>query len=817
MLATESKNNQKDKAILPPMKFVCELPKSANKLSDSSWTDSALSLDHLGPILDKYMQNNPYCFQAEAIPKVIRGKDLLITAGTGSGKTEIFLFAILELLLQGKISNAIIFYPSKQLIQNQEARLAKYLSWIQTELNRKITYSSYTGDLSQEAIVGIERACPKIILATFDKVFHRIIRHQGNSEGDLKRQAIHAYNQQFFDNLISSGVVVFDEIHTYSGLMLSNIHNFVMLQKAVNPESRVLLSSATIAEATNFRDKFLPLAEIVSGKPRRGPIQILMMDKSNLEQFNHYIQNEFLCKNSSSTSKRRVLLFNDSISENEALTYTIKQQLAKDTGIKLQNITAYNQNTVACIHSQLPPGRKQAIVRKAEKNQLLYLISTDLLAQGLNFPDFYMGVQIGWPITGLTGAVQRIGRLRFSKDLNEVRYFIFILDKEDEQEGYLLTNPKVLAKKLLEQKLPPLIFSRDNFRIIQGFVLLALAYGVTSYQKLKTIYCSNNSSKEQVNETISKKIKQVLTFLVSLGIISVTNGEIVLESSVELALFLGDYSLRPIPPKWTVTNHSDDKKLFSIDSRKVLREALPGNVLLNDERFWLIKRVYNRYREIFVEELTLQDRPDVAKLEKNKTFSPEFSFGRFTKTLDCKSVKAEFGDLQVLQRPSKIHSYTPTLGHTTIDLLEESNTSGLYANLSLVTYTSGLVLTIPKELLEGILKHLYNKQKYYFLRMIARVLLAEASQTLHLSKREVVTAISWTTGKEALAIYDLAGPSGNSQKIFLNLKQLLVSIHSKLSQCDCFSSCTSCVGDLSKYFKYNPKTFLLKWLELVVK
>ncbi len=135
-MKAENKTSIGEEITLPPMKFVCELPKSTNPVMPTSWSDTSMELIHLGPIIDKYLQNNPFEFQAEAIPKIILGKDLLLTAGTGSGKTEIFLFAILELLLQEKITKAIIFYPSKQLIQKSRST-AKNLSLLDTKRIRE--------------------------------------------------------------------------------------------------------------------------------------------------------------------------------------------------------------------------------------------------------------------------------------------------------------------------------------------------------------------------------------------------------------------------------------------------------------------------------------------------------------------------------------------------------------------------------------------------------------------------------------------------------------------------------------------------------
>jgi len=805
--------HQAEATPLPPMKFVCELPASSNPVASFSWSDSVLELTHLGPILDKFLQELPYTFQAEAITKIIHGSDLIISAGTGSGKTEIFLFAMIELLLQGKISGAIIFYPSKQLVQDQEARLTKYLSWIAKEHGKIITYSSYTGDLSAQAINGIERACPDILLATFDKVFHRIVRNRNSASANFPDSSCDN-SQQFFSHLISRNVVVFDEIHVYSGLMLSNIYNYVQFHKAVNQNCRVILSSATISEVESFRNSFLPSAEIISGNPRRGVIQILTMEKQYLDQLNNYIKTNFLTPGNSINKKRRVILFNDNISENESFTFQVKQQMADKTGIEIERITEYEQNKIACIHSQLAPERKQDITQMARDNQLFYIISTDLLAQGVDFPGFYFGIQIGWPITGLTGALQRIGRIRFEDDLNEVRYFIFVFDPENEKDGYYLAFPHKLAEQLLDSKLPPLLFSRDNLRIIQGAILLATAYGITHVDELTNI-CCNSMPKKASKQIINDKIRQVITFLVANGILAITDNEISIGSDVELALFLRDYSLRAIPPKWTVKNEKDECSLFTIDSRKVIKEALPGNLLINDSRFWLVKRIEQRRKEVFVEAIKEQHHSiDLTRLEKNKCFSPEFSIGRFAQEISLEKTKILFGDLQITRKPSIINSFSPAIGFAPINL-DSANFNNPLSNITFSTQSAGLVISFHQNILKDLLKHL-SKEQFRFLRLITQVLLLEASRELNISRKEVVNSISWNKGKEAIAIYDLAGPNGNSQKIFLHIEQLLKSIQNKLINCNCSTGCSACFGDLTKIFRYNPKMFLVKWLESVL-
>lgn len=81
--------------------------------------------------------NPPFTHQAEALQEFfVRNKDLVVSTGTGSGKTEIFLYSILGQLVQegarsggrapGRAMRAIILYPMNALVSDQLARLRKF-------------------------------------------------------------------------------------------------------------------------------------------------------------------------------------------------------------------------------------------------------------------------------------------------------------------------------------------------------------------------------------------------------------------------------------------------------------------------------------------------------------------------------------------------------------------------------------------------------------------------------------------------------------------------------------------------------------------
>jgi ATP-dependent helicase YprA (DUF1998 family) len=90
-----------------------------------------------------------YQHQEEAVRKVLRGRNIVVTTGTGSGKTETFLIPILNSLLveeeNGTLSKpgvrALLLYPMNALANDQMERLRSVLQYYPT-----ITFGRYIGD-----------------------------------------------------------------------------------------------------------------------------------------------------------------------------------------------------------------------------------------------------------------------------------------------------------------------------------------------------------------------------------------------------------------------------------------------------------------------------------------------------------------------------------------------------------------------------------------------------------------------------------------------------------------------------------------------
>jgi ATP-dependent helicase YprA (DUF1998 family) len=103
----------------------------------------------------------PFKHQSEALQKFfVDSKDLIISTGTGSGKTEIFLYSILGLLAsegeRGRTTSlramrTLILYPMNALVADQLSRLRKLFgseagaSALENRFGRRIQFGMYTG------------------------------------------------------------------------------------------------------------------------------------------------------------------------------------------------------------------------------------------------------------------------------------------------------------------------------------------------------------------------------------------------------------------------------------------------------------------------------------------------------------------------------------------------------------------------------------------------------------------------------------------------------------------------------------------------
>lgn len=207
-----------------------------------------------------------YFHQEQSIRLINNRRSIVVTTGTGSGKTESFLFPIINNILkdieEGKDSGgvrAIFLYPMNALVNDQIDRLRELL-----QTCPDITFGSYTGDTQESGAENL-REQNKIDYED-GKVDYRIPDHELLTREEIRENPPHLLFTNYSmleylllrpkdadilssDNLRNWDYVVLDEAHSYSGA--KGIELSMLMRRVTglaDNKPRFILTSATLGE-----------------------------------------------------------------------------------------------------------------------------------------------------------------------------------------------------------------------------------------------------------------------------------------------------------------------------------------------------------------------------------------------------------------------------------------------------------------------------------------------------------------------------------------------------------------------------------------
>ena len=262
-----------------------------------------------------------YQHQEDSLIKVSNGSNVLISTGTGSGKTESFLLPIINHLLfeldNGTLENngvrALILYPLNALVNDQLERIGKLLN--NDEKLKNITFGMYTGETSEnkEKITNelkkfknfisnredIRKNPPHILITNYSMLEYLLIRPK--DLGIFSKDSSKWWK-----------FLVLDEAHVYDGALAIEISMLIRkLKMKLNKNDNSLqciATSATIVDNNTKEGKedFINFGKTLFGEyfdekslifSQRTPHEIKNLDKEKLEK-NDYsyleIYEEFL-------------------------------------------------------------------------------------------------------------------------------------------------------------------------------------------------------------------------------------------------------------------------------------------------------------------------------------------------------------------------------------------------------------------------------------------------------------------------------------------------------------------------------------------
>lgn len=199
----------------------------------------------------------------------------LITTGTSSGKTECFLYPILDYCYKNLHRNGIkvtILYPMNALATDQAKRLAEAI-WNDERLKGKVTAGLFIGegkdkkkfpkDMGESHVIenrdSIVDSPPDILLTNFKMLDYALMRSSFNN----------IWNYNYSDTSLLQFLVL-DELHTYDGAQGTDVANLIRrLKLKLNiPNGHICAigTSATIGSGENSQQLLTEYAEKVFGE-----------------------------------------------------------------------------------------------------------------------------------------------------------------------------------------------------------------------------------------------------------------------------------------------------------------------------------------------------------------------------------------------------------------------------------------------------------------------------------------------------------------------------------------------------------------------
>lgn len=327
--------------------------------------------------------NEPTPIQAQAIPVILSGRDLIGIAQTGTGKTAAFVLPILEKLKNGRGLRCLVLTPTRELAAQVETSVRDYARFMQMH------YAAIYGGVSMGPQIGALRRGVDIIVATPG----RLLDHMNRRNVQFSQLQILVLDEA--DRMLDMG-------------FLPDIKRII---SALPRKRQTLLFSATVPiEIEQLARQILVNPALVEIGRRTTPAE-------GVTQFLYPVPRHL---------KMKLLL---KILQTTATTSVLIFTRTKNGADKVSRILHERGHSAAHIHGDRSQSQRSQSLHGFRTGRYKILVATDIAARGLDIEGISHVINYDTPATP-EDYVHRIGRTARAQAVGDA--FTLVSPEEEE-------------------------------------------------------------------------------------------------------------------------------------------------------------------------------------------------------------------------------------------------------------------------------------------------------------------------------------------------------------------------------------------------
>lgn len=296
--------------------------------------------------LEKQYYSNPYPIQAEAIPVVLAGKDVLGIAQTGSGKTASYVLPTLQLLQIKPISpnryiNTLVLVPTRELAIQVQKVYQAFSNLLEQPIK---TLAVYGGASINPQMMDMNKV--EVLVATPGRLLELVEK-----------------NAVFLSKV---DVLVLDEADKMLNLGFKDEMNKV-LSLLPNKRQNLLFSATLSPDLSSLNDVLLNNPVVIEIEAETANLDLIHQEAYAVKEERKGPLLRYLIKQQ---NMHQVLVFTSSVHKADTVTDKLNA----------------NRIKAVAMHSKKSQGARELALYKFKNGEVQVLVATDLMGRGIDIP-----------------------------------------------------------------------------------------------------------------------------------------------------------------------------------------------------------------------------------------------------------------------------------------------------------------------------------------------------------------------------------------------------------------------------------------------